>query len=124
MWSGGRLTKIQATTRPENFLLKFGPKLEKPIKREKSKSGQTRNQSSIMLEGCEAFISSMRKMVNMKKPSKTQGESWKFQCWRRCLPKTEQRTAPVFRKLKRRAVNPTRFQKKKKNKACMHRGGS
>ena len=42
MWSGGRLTKIQATTRPENLLLKFGPKLEKPIKREKSKNGQTR----------------------------------------------------------------------------------
>ena len=37
MWSGERLTN--------------GPKLENPLKREKSKNGQTRSQNSIMLEG-------------------------------------------------------------------------
>ena len=52
--------------------------------------------------------------MNIMKPSKkTQGESWKFQWRRQCLAKKEQRIAPAFRKLKRRVVNPTRFQKTK-----------
>ena len=63
------------------YVQKFGQKLEKPFKREKSKDGQSRSRNSIVLEDWEAFISSIREMVNTKKPSKTQGESWKFQ-WR------------------------------------------
>ena len=44
---------------------------------------------------------------------KTKGESWRFQRRRRCLAKTDQRSTPGFRKLKRRVVNSTRFQKTK-----------
>ena len=37
-------------------------------------------------------------MENTKKPSKTQGESWKFQWMRQCLARKEQRNSPAFRK--------------------------
>ena len=64
--------------------LKLGPKSGMLIRRKKSKSGQTRSQSSTMLEGWDVFISSIRKTKGTKKPSKTQGESWKFQWRRQC----------------------------------------
>ena len=51
--------------------------------------------------------------MNIKKPSKTQGESWKLQWRRQCFARTGQRNSPAFRKLKRRVVNPTRFQRTK-----------
>ena len=50
-------------------------------------------------------------MANIKKRSKTHGESWKFQRMRQCLVRKEQRNTSRFRKLQRRDVNPTRFQK-------------
>ena len=93
--------------------LKFGPKWEKPLRRKRSKNGRTRRQNSTMFEDREAYISLVRKMVNKKKTSKSQGESWKFQWRRRCLAKKDQRSTSRFRKLKRRLVNPTRFQKTK-----------
>ena len=50
LWSGGRLTKVQATAVPDTMCdLKYGSKLGKPLRREKSKSGLTRSQNSIML---------------------------------------------------------------------------
>ena len=48
---------------------KFGPKLVEPLRIEKNKNGKTRNQSSIMLESWGEFTSSIRKMMNTKKPS-------------------------------------------------------
>ena len=66
------------------YVQKFGPTSEKPLKREKSKDGQSRSRNSIVLEDWEAFISSIRKMENIKKPSKMRGESWKFQWMRPC----------------------------------------
>ena len=45
-----------------------------PLRREKSKTGQTRSQNSIMLEGREAFISSIRKMEKIKKTIKKREE--------------------------------------------------
>ena len=66
---GGRLTKIQATARPEKVWPEVWTKIgKKPLRREQSKNGQTSSQSSTMLEGWEAFLSSIRKMVNIKKP--------------------------------------------------------
>ena len=55
-------------------LLRYGPTLAKPLKGEKSKHGQTRSPNSIMLKSCKAFISSIRKIGNFKKPPKTRGE--------------------------------------------------
>ena len=45
-----------------------------------------------------------------KETIKKQGESWKFQWRRQCFARKEQRSAPAFRKLKRRVVNSTRFE--------------
>ena len=57
LWSGGRLTKVQATTGPDTVCgLKYEPKLAKPLRREKSKSGLTRSQNSIMLNEREHLL--------------------------------------------------------------------
>ena len=53
-----RLTKNQATTRPENLWPAVLPKREKPFRRKRSKKGQTRNKSSIMHESREVSVSS------------------------------------------------------------------
>ena len=50
MWSGERLTKVLATTGPDKCRSKFGPKLGKPLRREKNKNGQTRSPNLIMLD--------------------------------------------------------------------------
>ena len=49
-------------------------------------------------------------MVNTKKQTKTQGQFWKFQWRQQCRARKEQRNTPSFSKLKRRMVDPTRFQ--------------
>ena len=68
---GGDWQKFKQLPDLRMFGLKYGPKLGKPLKREKSKSGKLRCQNSTMLGDWEAFISSIRKKVNVKKPSKT-----------------------------------------------------
>ena len=93
--------------------LKSGRKWDKPLRRKRNKNGQTRSPNSAMLEDWKAYLSLIWKMVNIEKPSKTQGESWMFQWRRQCFAKEDQRSAPAFRKLKRRVANPTRFQKTK-----------
>ena len=50
MWSGRRLTKIKQLPDLRMCGLKHGPKLEKPLKREISKNGQTRSPNQTMLE--------------------------------------------------------------------------
>ena len=87
--------------------LKYGPKLEKSLKREKSKSGQSRSPNSTILESWETFISSIRKMENMKKPSKMRGESWNFQWMMQYRTRKEQRNTSRFRKLKWRVDGST-----------------
>ena len=51
--------------------LKYGPKLEEPLKRERererSKTGQSRSQNSTTLKGREVFTSLIRMMESMKK---------------------------------------------------------
>ena len=71
-------------------ILKYGPKWEKPLKIEKSYSGQSRHQNSTTLEGWEAFISLIVKMANFKKQSKMRGEGWKSQRMRQCRARKEQ----------------------------------
>ena len=95
--------------------LKYGPKWEKPLTRENSMNGQTRSQNSITHERWEAFISSIWKILNFNKPSKTQGESWKFQWVRQGLGT-----------MKHSQLQETEASgesnKIPKNKACMYRG--
>ena len=71
-------------------ILKYGPKWEKPLKIEKSYSGQSTHQNSTTLEGWEAFISVIGKMANFKKQSKMRGEGWKSQRMRQCRARKEQ----------------------------------
>ena len=66
MWSGRRLTKIQATARPENFVA------WSLVQNGKSRS-EERKARMGKREGWEALISSIRKMVNIMEPSKTHG---------------------------------------------------
>ena len=49
-WCGRRLTRVQATTRPDNVWPEVLTKMAKPLTREESKNGQTRSQNSMMLE--------------------------------------------------------------------------
>ena len=49
-WSGERLAKIQRTSRQITYGLTLGQELEKPLKEEKNKDLQWRNQNSNMPE--------------------------------------------------------------------------
>ena len=70
-----------------------------------------------MLESWEAFISSIRKMVNIKKPTKTEGQSWRFQRSRL------QNRNKAFRGSANWS-DEWWSQQDSKNKACVHRGSS
>ena len=50
MWSGGRLSKIQETARPEYLWPEIGPARQKQLRRRRSRNGQLKNRSSILLE--------------------------------------------------------------------------
>ena len=57
VWSGRRLTQIQATTRPEHVCgQKFGLECQKQFNEEKSRNGQSTNQRSTMRESRETSI--------------------------------------------------------------------
>ena len=88
--------------------LKCGPKLVKSLRRERSKNGQTRSRNSIMLDDWVASIQLIRKTKNTKKIWRTRGEIWKCtwtRQWRGLM------VPPAFRKVKRSAMHPTKFQK-------------
>ena len=112
MESGRRLTKNQATTRPENVWLEVWTKIGKAAqKREKQEWAIEKPEldNARRLRGIY-FIDPGRWWIQ-RNHQKTEGESWKFQWMRQCLARKEQSSA--FRKLKRRVVNPRRFQKTK-----------
>ena len=87
MWSGRRLTKIKQLPDLGMCGLKYGQSRSKERKARMGKrEAQTRQCSKV-----ERHFSSIRKMENMKKPSKTRGESWKFQWMRQCFARMEQK---------------------------------
>ena len=91
---------------------KYGPKLRKPLRREKNKNGQTRSPNSIVFEEREASTSLIRRMKNSKKSFRMRGESWKCILTRLCRAKREQKARPAHWKLERGLMHPTRFQKR------------
>ena len=106
---GRRLTKIQATARPENFVARsLVPNWKKPLRRKKSKNGQTRNESSIMFESWEAFISSIRKNGEHKETIKNARKT-----------KVPMEAAMPCKKEQRSTLQETAI-----NKACVHCGSS
>ena len=75
----------------------FGPACQKQLRKRESSNGRSKNQSSMMLEGWEAFISSIRKMESSRKPLKTQGKSWRYWWSRLCHVRWGRRSVPTSR---------------------------
>ena len=88
-WSATRLTRKQTTSRPDNMYGQICGSVC-PMQREakRSKSGLSRNQSSIMPDKCVVSSSLNQKIKNSNTPRKTLVESWKFRCRQQCLVKT------------------------------------
>ena len=77
MWSGGRLTKIQATTRPDDVWPEVRTKIGEAAQNRENKNGKTRSQSSTMLEKTKEFTLLILMTKITKKFSKMRGEDWK-----------------------------------------------
>ena len=76
--SGREIDKeIQTTTRPDHVWPEVGRKLVKPLRIEKNRNGQEKNQSSTMLEEWEEFTLSIQMTKSTKKFSRMRGENWK-----------------------------------------------
>ena len=83
-WSGGRLTKGQGTTGPDNVWPKVWTQIGNAAqKREKTKNGQRRSQldNARQMRGIYLLI---RRMKNTKKSSRMLGQSWKCVWTRLC----------------------------------------
>ena len=86
-WSGWRLTRKQTTSRPDNVW----PDLWKHVsdaakkKAKRSKSGLSRNQSSITPDGHVVSSSVTQKTRNSNTTSKKVVESWRFRCQQQCF---------------------------------------
>ena len=76
MWSGGRLTRKQLTSRPDHLWPELWKSMGKHAKRE---SGLRKSSTSKTHENCVESISSTPRIWNLKKPSRTHGRSWKHQ---------------------------------------------
>ena len=84
MWSGWRLTKRQATSRPDHLWPELWRGLPRNTKL-RSISGQLENQSSIMQEDYEESISLTLRTRSSRKPLRMQEENWKHQWLQLCL---------------------------------------
>ena len=77
MLSGKRLTKIQATTRPDHVWPEVWTKIGKAAQIEKNKNGQKKKQSSTTLGNREEFTLSIWMTKITKKFSKNARRNWK-----------------------------------------------
>ena len=84
MCSGRRLTKIQTTSCPEHTCLTLGQDVEKPLKEEKNKNGQSRSRNSNTPEICEEFILLIWVAKSTETSLRMQGESWRHQRQLQC----------------------------------------
>ena len=83
LWSGGRLTKVQATTGPDTVCgLKYGPKLGKPLRREKKQEWANEKPK---LDNAQR----MRGIYFID--PEDEGESWKCIWTGLCRPKRRQK---------------------------------
>ena len=91
--------------------LKYGLKLEKPLKRENSKNGQSRIQNPMTVEGWEALISSIQKMVNIRKTHQKREEKVGSSngAAMPCKKRTKKRSS--FQETETKREEPTRFKK-------------
>ena len=102
MWSGWRLTKRQATSRPDHLWPELWTKLGRNAKLREKQKWSTENQSSIMQENYEEFISLTLRIRSSKKPLRTLSKNWKHQWLPLCLARQARRTSmkrPVARQM-------------------------
>ena len=86
MWSGERLTKRQATSRPYHLWPEHWRGLPRNAqRREKHKWAIEKKQSAIMLEDYEESISLTPRTRSSRKPLRMQEENWKHQWLQPCL---------------------------------------
>ena len=84
MWSGGRLTKIQTTSRPDHIWPDAWTRIGKAAQKREKKNGQSRNRNSNTPENWEEFILLIRVMKSTKASLTMQGESWRHQRQLQC----------------------------------------
>ena len=78
-WQKSKRHHVQIT-----YGLTLGQELEKPLKEEKNKNGQSRNRNSNTPEIWEEFILLIRVIKNTKTSLRMQGESWRHQRQLQC----------------------------------------
>ena len=88
LWSGGRLTRKQLTSRPDHLWPELWKSMGKHAKlKEKQKWSELKSSILKAHENCEGSISSTQRIRNSKKPSRTRVRSWKHQWLLLCLSK-------------------------------------
>ena len=92
-WPGGRLTKIQATTRPDHLCPEILSGCQEQLNEEKSSNEPSRNRSLTMRDSWEASIFVIQKMLSSKTPWKTRGKSWNCPWTQPCLVRSRTTSA-------------------------------
>ena len=117
-WKGFLWSREETDNNSSNYQdlrtcgLKFGPTLGKAAqKREKQEWANEKPEARQRSKAERYLFHRSGRWWMQRNHQKTQGESWKFHWWRQCLAKKEQSSTPGFRKLSRRVMNPTRFQR-------------
>ena len=108
MWSRRRLTKIQATTRPESVAWSVD---------QNWKASQKRDKQEWAME--KPKLDNSRRWRIQRNHQKTNGENWKFRRRRLCLARKGQNLQPSGNWSEELWI-----QQDSKDKACMYRGGS
>ena len=88
MWSGERLTRKQLTSRPDHLWPELWKSMGKTCEAEgKAKSGLKKRFILKTQENCVGSISSILRIRNSRKPSRTRVRSWKHQSLLLCRVK-------------------------------------
>ena len=84
-WSGERLTKRRATSRPDHLWPELWRGLARNAKLREKHQWAIENQSSLVLEDYEESISVALRTRSSRKPLRMQEENWKHQWLQPCL---------------------------------------
>ena len=85
LWSGGRLTRKQLTSRPDHLWPELWEKMGKNAQLKERQKCHMKNLNSISHENCEEFISLTLRTRNSRTPSRMLARNWKHQWLPLCL---------------------------------------
>ena len=85
MWSGERLTKLQVTTRPDQFMARALEKMGTNAKLKERSKWSNEKLNSIMPEDYEEFILLTLRKRNSKRPFRMRARNWKHRWLQPCL---------------------------------------